>query len=83
MGLKLSPSVEKRIESLMDEIGVDSADELVSWALLALEEKNRAFWERIERLDAEADDDVRNGRVRPVTDEFVAEFRAIVTRPAP
>jgi hypothetical protein len=39
-----------------------------------------AFWARIERLNAEADDDVRNGRVRPVTDEFIAELRAIVTR---
>jgi hypothetical protein len=48
--------------------------------LLALEEKNRAFWARIERLDAGADDDVRNGRVRPVTDAFIAELRARVTR---
>jgi hypothetical protein len=40
-----------------------------------------AFWARIERLHAEADHDVRNGRVRPVTDEFMAELRALVTRP--
>lgn len=35
----------------------------------------------MEQLHAEADHDVRNGRVRPVTDEFMAELRALVTRP--
>lgn len=81
MAVKLSPDVEQRIEILMDEVGIDSADELVKSALLALEEKNRAFWARIERLHHEADEDIRQGRVRPVTDEFIAELRKIVTRP--
>ena len=58
MAVKLSPEIEEQIETLVGTEGFDSADDVVSAALLALEEKNAKFWERIERLDAGADDDV-------------------------
>ena len=78
MAVKLSPDTEHRIERLLASTDFDSADDLLSAALQPFEIEG--FWERVEQENAEADEDVEAGRHRPVTDTFISELRAIVTR---
>ncbi|MGE0599892.1 MAG: type II toxin-antitoxin system ParD family antitoxin [Dehalococcoidia bacterium] len=82
MAVELSSDVERAIERLIATSGYASADEVIRVALAALEADRDALWQRVEREDAEADDDLRAGRYRPVSDEFVEQLRSIVTRPA-
>ena len=82
MAVRLSSEVEREIERVMHTEGFGSADEVVRSALSALQATGESFWERIERLDAGAEADVRTSRYRPVTDEFVDRLKAIVSRPS-
>ena len=62
----------------MERGGFESPDEVVRTALAALDANTRQFWQRIKQLDAEAGEDDEAG-YHPVTDEFIARLRSIVT----
>jgi Arc/MetJ-type ribon-helix-helix transcriptional regulator len=80
MAVALSPEAEREIERLLANSEYSDASELVLSALAALEH-HEIDWDEVQRLHDEADDDVANGRTKPVTEEFLQELRELVTRP--
>ena len=83
MTVKLSPETIQRIERLVESGQFLDADQAVTAALSMLERDDPAYWEQLEALDAEADEDVEHGRLTRVDDAFMQKLRERVETPPP
>ena len=75
MAVNLSPETQIRIQRLVDSGEFSDAELAVAAALSLLERDDPEYWEQLEALDAEADDDVEHGRLTRADDAFVANLR--------
>ena len=81
MEVRISEVLERDIERLMESEGFTSADEVIRSALVALRRESEGFWQYVEAENEKAEADIQAGRYRPVSEEFLAELRSLVTRP--